>query len=489
MEEEVLPVAHHVRLFLNGLAKDTEALMLSKKRPLSRTSLESRLLSPTYGNRSFELKIPKYEIPATGIPADVAYQLIADELNLDGNPALNLATFVTTWMEPEAEKLIMQTLNKNMVDQDEYPQTGAIHERVVNILARLFNAPKGDSSTGTATIGSSEAIMLALLAHKTRWKQDRIGKGLPADRPNIVAGAGVHVVWEKFARYFDVELRLLPMKKNQYSLDAKAVASAVDERTVAVGAILGTTYTGHLDPVKEIDRVLRTIRSKRGLDIPIHVDAASGGFVLPFLQPDLVWDFRLEQVRSINVSGHKYGLVYPGIGWLLFRNAEDLPEELIFKVHYLGGEMPTYTLNFSRGSSMMLAQYYTLLRLGHEGYRRIHSITLRNARVLAETLEKDPRFHVMNGAQDLPIVAFEVERSAGFSAYDLSDKLRERGWILPAYALPPNLEERSILRVVVKENFSRDMADLLLSDIDHACQALKGRPLSPVRPPRTPKAC
>ena len=449
--------------------------MISKNRPIATLSPEERLLSLTYGGRSFSREIPRFEIPGEGVPAEAAYRLIIDELNLDGNPALNLATFVTTWMEPEAERLIGSTLNKNLVDQEEYPQTGVIQERVVNMLSRLFHAPKGEGGIGTATVGSSEAIMLALLAHKTRWKKERLARGLPADRPNIIASSGVHVVWEKFARYFEVELRLLPMAGDRFTLDPEAVEKAVDERTICVGAILGSTYTGHLDPVEEIDRVLSRVRAKKGWEIPIHVDGASGGFVLPFLEPDLRWDFRLPHVRSINVSGHKYGLVYPGIGWLLFREEGDLPEELVFRVNYLGGEEATYTLNFSRGSSMMLAQYYMLLRLGAEGYRRIHATSKANARFLAERIDLDPRFRVVGPADHLPIVTFEVASGTGFSATDLSEKIRERGWIIPAYTLPPDLIGRSVLRVVVKENFSRDMADILLADIDRAAGSLSGR--------------
>ncbi len=463
--------------------------MISKKRAIRTMPPEDRLLSVTYGSRAFSREIPRFEIPEKGIPAEAAYRLIADELNLDGNPALNLATFVTTWMEPEAEKLIAGTLNKNLVDQEEYPQTGVIQERAVNMLARLFNAPKGASGIGTATVGSSEAIMLALLAHKTAWKKARLGRGLPVDRPNIVASSGVHVVWEKFARYFEVELRLLPMAGERYTLDPVAVAEAVDERTICVGAILGSTYTGHLDPVEEIDRVLSEVKTKKGWDIPLHVDGASGGFVLPFLEPDLVWDFRLPHVRSINVSGHKYGLVYPGIGWLLFREEKDLPEELVFRVNYLGGEEATYTLNFSRGSSMMLAQYYMLLRLGFEGYRRIHAVSLSNARTLAGSLSGDRRFRVVGPPDHLPIVTFSVAPDAGFSETDLSEKIRERGWILPAYTLPSDLNRSSVLRVVVKENFSRDMVDLLLADIDRASLALSGRGGSTRKPRRRPAVC
>ncbi len=463
--------------------------MLSKKRSLDGLPSHERLLSFTYGGRSFSQDIPRFEIPDHGIPPESAYRLIADELNLDGNPSLNLATFVTTWMEPEAERLIALTLNKNLVDQEEYPQTGVIQERVVNILARLFNAPSGEGGTGTSTVGSSEAIMLALLAHKTRWKRERKARGLPSDRPNIVASSGVHVVWEKFARYFEVDLKLLPMEGDRYTLSPQAVAEAVDERTICVGAILGSTYTGHLDPVEEIDLVLREIREKKGWDIPIHVDGASGGFVLPFLEPDLRWDFRLSQVRSINVSGHKYGLVYPGIGWLLFRDQEDLPEELVFKVNYLGGEESTYTLNFSRGSSMMLAQYYMLLRLGFEGYRRVHATSLSNARWLAKKISENGKFDLIGGADHLPIVSFGVWRDAGFSAVDFSEKLRERGWIVPAYTLPADLSDRTILRVVVKENFSRDMGNLLMSDIDRAISALVGKTPGRKRAHRAPRVC
>ncbi len=345
--------------------------MLSNKINISKKKRVETETTPTCGSRYFAETIPKYEIPDEGMPPRAAYQLIREELNLDGNPTLNLASFVTTWMEPEANQLIMDSVGKNFVDNDEYPQTEKIQTRVVNMLARLFNSPEKSESLGTATIGSSEAIMLGLLAHKWVWKKRRQTEGKPYDQPNIVMGADVHTAWEKFALYFDVELKLIQLEKYRHIVAVEDIEREIDENTICVGAVLGTTFTGQMDPIKEINDLLVNIKETKGWDIPIHVDAASGGFITPFLNPEIEWDFRLEQVRSINVSGHKYGLVYPGVGWLIFCDKHDLPEELIFEVNYLGGLMPNYSLNFSKASNTIIAQYYNLIRLGKKGYQDI----------------------------------------------------------------------------------------------------------------------
>lgn len=426
----------------------------------------------TYSSRFFREEVPKYSIPKTSMPANAAYQLIHDELNMDANPSLNLASFVTTWMEPEALRLLEENIHKNFIDHDEYPQTEEIHKRCVNMVARLFNIPEECNAIGAATIGSSEAIMLALLAHKWNWKKHR--RRDEHATPNIVFGAEVHVCWEKFARYFDVEMRIIPLEKGLYTITAKKVEELVDENTICVGAILGTTYSGQADPIQEINDVLLKIKKEKGWDIPMHVDAASGGFVTPFVEPEFAWDFRLEQVKSINVSGHKYGLVYPGIGWMIWREESEFPEELIFKVNYLGGWMPTFTLNFSCNSIGVIAQYYNFLRLGHEGYKKIMENCLSNAQYLAELLEGSGKFEMINKSQKLPIVAVSLKQEIkGYSVYDLSHKLRERGWVMAAYTMPPNAEEVELMRVVVKENFSRDMADILYRDIMNACEALE----------------
>ncbi len=442
--------------------------MLSKKKPIDK----KEEISTTYANRFFTKPVPRFKMPEEGMDADVVYQLIHDELNIDGNPALNLATFVTTWMEPQAEKLILDTLNKNLVDQDEYPQTGKIQERVINMLARLYHAPESKEYIGTVTIGSSEAIMLGLLAHKWTWRKNREKQGKSTQNPNMVIGADVHVVWEKFARYFDVEMRIIPMQKDRFTITQEEVRSRIDENTICVGVVMGTTFTGQIDPVEEINSMLEEIEKEKGWHIPIHVDGASGGFILPFLYPDFKWDFRLSHVHSINVSGHKYGLVYPGVGWLVMRDKLDLPEDLIFYVNYLGSQEATYTLNFSRGSAMMIAQYYNLLRLGKEGYRHIMENSLQNARYLASKIKKIRNLQLINEDIKLPIMALTVKNKNEFTVFQLSDKLRERGWIVPAYSLPADADNVDVLRIVIKENFSHDMADMLVQDMQRYAKEL-----------------
>jgi len=449
--------------------------MLSGKKDLKKldkSQREHNTATTAYGTRYFEKSIPKYEIPLDGMPADAAYQLIHDELNLDGNPVLNLASFVTTWMEPQADKLIMESVDKNYVDADEYPQTQKIEERVVNILARLFNSPDDCHSIGTATIGSSEAIMLALLAHKWTWRENRKAEGKPTDKPNIVMGADVHTVWEKFAKYFDVELKLIPIKDDLYTITAEDVAKEVDENTIAVGAVIGTTFTGQMDPIKEINDVLMDIKKEKGWNIPIHVDGASGGFIAPFIHPDMEWDFRLEQIRSINVSGHKYGLVYPGVGWVVFKDKSDVPEDLVFNINYLGGSMSNYSLNFSKASNTIIAQYYNLIRLGFNGYKAVIDNMIENTRYMADKLEETGRFEVLNPKILFPLVTVKLKDS-DFTVFQLSDKLREHGWIVPAYTLPANADDIAVLRMVIKENFGRDMVNAFIDDIKTCCKNLE----------------
>ncbi len=361
-------------------------------------------IHPTYASRSFSHDIPKYRLPAQGMTASAAYQLVHDELNLDGNPALNLASFVTSWMEPQADVLAAETLSKNLIDQDEYPQTEVVHRRVVSMIARLFRAPAGSQTTGTSTVGSSEAIMLAMLAHKRSWQRRREAAGEPADKPNIVMGADVHTCWEKFARYFEVEARVVPMEDGRYTVGAADVEPLLDERTIGVAGLHGSTFTGQMDDLASLDELLARIESERGWRIPLHIDAASGGFITPFSEPDLVWDFRLPRVRSINVSNHKFGLVYPGMGTVVFREAADLPEELVFHINYLGGDMPNYSLNFSRPSSQVILQYFAFLRLGHEGYRQIVADVLSNAQALARKLGAFEQLELLNDGSRYPIV-------------------------------------------------------------------------------------
>lgn len=437
--------------------------MVFKTKDLDHLSRQRGTLSPVYARNAMDQPIPKFELADQELAPSTAYNLIHDELMLDGNARLNLATFVTTWMEPEAEKLMAETFDKNMIDKDEYPFTAQIEERCVNIVSRLFHAPT--SGVGASAIGSSEAVMLAGMALKWRWRSRMQAKGLPTDKPNIVMGNNVQVVWEKFARYWEVEPRYIEMEPDQYTITADGVLNAVDENTIAVVPILGVTYTGAYEPIDEIHQALVKHNAATGHEIPMHIDAASGGFVAPFLQPDFAWDFRLPLVKSINVSGHKYGLVYPGVGWVVWRSHEELPEELIFHVNYLGGDMPTFTLNFSRPGNQIVGQYYNFLRLGRTGYTRIMESLRDTAMYLSGEIEKMGPFKLLSRGDTIPVFAFAMKKSSHYSVFDISDKFREHGWQVPAYTMPPKVEDLAVLRVVVREGFSRDLADMFLADL------------------------
>jgi glutamate decarboxylase len=411
-------------------------------------------------------RIPRHELPESEMDPDVAYQVIHDELMLDGNARMNLATFVSTWMEPQAEKLMAECFDKNMIDKDEYPQTAELESRCVSILSRLWHAPDASQPIGCSTTGSSEAAMLGGLALKRRWQQRRHAEGKPTDRPNLVMGINVQVCWEKFANYWDVEMRLVPMEGERFNLSAEEAVALCDENTIGVVAILGSTFDGSYEPVAEICAALDDLQARTGVDVPVHVDGASGGFVAPFLDPELVWDFRLPRVASINTSGHKYGLVYPGVGWIVWRDAAALPEDLIFWVNYLGDEMPTFALNFSRPGSQVVAQYYNFLRLGFDGYRKVQEYARSIAtRLSAEIAELGP-FRLLTAGDELPVFAFTLADGVeGFSVFDVSSALRERGWQVPAYTFPENRTDLAALRVVVRYGFGHDLADLFLDDL------------------------
>ncbi len=450
--------------------------MLARKMDASDLTRQEALLAPMYGSRELGEPVPRYELPDGRMPAQVAYQLVHDELNLDGNPALNLASFVTTWMEPEADRLMAESFGRNYIDADEYPQTTEIHNRCVNMLAGLFHAPSGEgAAVGCATVGSSEAIHLAGLAMKWRWRARRAAQGLPTGAPNIVMGANVQVCWEKFARYFDVEARYVPLTGERFVIGVEEAMSMVDENTIGVVGILGSTYTGEYEPVKELNDAIVALNSERGWDVALHVDGASGAFVAPFTAPDLEWDFRLPAVRSINASGHKYGLVYPGVGWVVWRSEDDLPSDLIFHVNYLGGDQPTFNLNFSRGAGQILAQYYNFLRLGRQGYTEVMRTLEQTASHLASAVACIGPFEILSKPRTVPLVCFRLEDAAArpYSVFDISSELRQRGWIVPAYTMAPDAEEVAVLRVVVKENFSRDLADMLASDLARSVEHLE----------------
>nr|WP_245378908.1 glutamate decarboxylase [Kibdelosporangium banguiense] len=416
------------------------------------------------------MHIPKNELPARGLDPDLAYQLVHDELMLDGNARLNLATFVTTWMEPTADKLMAECFDKNMIDKDEYPRTAELEARCVRMLAGLWNAPSVAEAPGCSTTGSSEACMLAGLALKRRW-QHKGGTG----KPNMVMGINVQICWEKFANYWDVEARLVPMEGDRFHLSPEEAVALCDENTIGVVAILGSTFDGSYEPVEQICAALDELQQRTGLDIPVHVDGASGAMIAPFCDPGLRWDFRLARVASINTSGHKYGLVYPGVGWVVWRDAAALPEDLVFRVNYLGGDMPTFALNFSRPGSQVVTQYYNFLRLGFDGYRRVQQSCRDVATTLSGQIAELGPFQLLTKGAQLPVFAFTVAGDQPFSVFDVSTALRTQGWLVPAYTFPANRTDLAVLRIVVRNGFSLDLAEALVADLKRLLPTLRGQ--------------
>jgi glutamate decarboxylase len=435
-------------------------------------------LDDTFASEPMLVRAPKDAFPLEEREPREIYQLVRDELLLDGVARMNLATFCTTWVEPEVRQLMADSLDKNIIDKDEYPQTAELEARCVTMLADLFNAPAPKKTVGTSTTGSSEAAMLGGLAAKWRWRTEREAVGKDASKPNFVCGP-VQVCWEKFGRYFDVETRQVPMNAGYIMTPGEAIAQC-DENTIAVVVTFGQTFTGMFEDVSAISAALDDLQTRTGLDIPIHVDAASGGFLAPFTAPELIWDFRLPRVKSINVSGHKTGLAPIGSGWVIWREAEDLPQEVIFNVNYLGGQMPTFNLNFSRPGGQVVCSYYNFLRLGKEGYKKVQDATYTVAAYLAEGIGAIGIFDVIFGGDaHLGIAAVTWQLADGrhnFSVFDLAEELRTRGWLVPAYTLPAGREDTAVQRIIVRHGLSVDMADLVLDDLRRAIDKLNSRP-------------
>ena len=435
-----------------------------------------------YATRAMDATVPKHRVPADGLRPDVALQLVFDELMLDGNARQNLATFCQTWFDDGVHKLMDLSLDKNMIDKDEYPATAEIESRCVHLLAHLWNSPAAGTTIGCSTTGSSEAAMLGGLALKWKWRERRAAAGKPSDKPNLITGP-VQVCWHKFARYFDVELREIPVERDRLGMTPEEVIKRVDENTIGVVPTFGVTFTCQYEPVAQIAEALDKLQSETGLDVPIHVDAASGGFIAPFVQPEILWDFRLPRVRSINTSGHKFGLAPLGVGWVIWREASDLPEGLIFHVNYLGGDMPTFALNFSRPAGQVVCQYYLMLRLGMDGYRRIHQSCYDVAQHIARQIAAFGPFELLfdgDSRYGIPAVSWTMRENASseYSLFDLSDRLRARGWQVAAYTMVPNITDMAVMRVLIRHGFSLDSADALLEDIRRALEYFKTHPIS-----------
>ncbi len=445
-----------------------------------RDSIRDQLSDDVYATSMLAHGAPKYLFPNHERDPRQVYALVHDELMLDGNSRQNLATFCQTWSEPEVHTLMNECIDKNLVDKDEYPQTAELEARCVHMLADLWHAPTVANAVGCSTTGSSEAAMLGGLAMKRRWEHRQRAAGRGTDKPNLITGP-VQICWHKFARYWDIELREVPMEAGRLILSPEEVIKRCDENTIGVVSTLGVTFTCEYEPIAAIAAALDAFEADRGISIPLHVDGASGGFLAPFCAPDLAWDFRLKRVRSINASGHKFGLAPLGVGWIVWHDAEDLPEEMVFWVNYLGGNMRDIALNFSRPGGQVACQYYNFLRLGREGYKKIHDACYETAHYLARRLEKLGLFNIVfNGDahRGIPAVCWTLREDADvtFNLYDVADRLLTRGWQVPAYSLPPDQEKTVLQRVLVRHGVSRDLIGQLADDIERAIDFLKRHP-------------
>ncbi|HEX3492375.1 MAG TPA: glutamate decarboxylase [Streptosporangiaceae bacterium] len=447
-----------------------------------RDLIRERLEDCIFAGHNLAVPVPKYRFPDDQMEPKAARQVVADELILDGNARQNLATFCQTWAEPELLDLMALSVNKNMIDKDEYPQTAEIERRCVHMLADLWHAPDAINTMGASAVGSSEACMLAGLAAKWRWRARRQAEGKPIDKPNMVCGP-VQVVWHKFAKYWDIEMREVPMEHGRYAMDVPSMLERVDENTIMVVPTFGVTYTGAYEPVAEMAAALDRLQADTGLDVDIHVDGASGAFLSPFCAPDVVFDFRLPRVKSISTSGHKFGLAPLGVGWVVWRDAAELPEDLIFHVNYLGGDMPDFQINFSRPAGQVIAQYYNFIRLGKDGYQRVHQASYDTGRYFAREVVRLGPFELLSDSDPqtgIPAVTWRIKEGEdpGYTLFDLADRLRARGWQVPAYTLTGSASDIAVQRVLIRLGVSRDLASLLLDDFAAAVAHFDRHPVS-----------
>lgn len=449
----------------------------------SKDDIRAELLDDVYASADVSIVMPKYKMPEHEHAPQHAFSVVRDELMLDGNSRQNLATFCSTWVEPEVHELMDLCVDKNMIDKDEYPQTAEIEARCIHILADLWNSPDAANTMGCSTTGSSEAAMLGGMAMKWRWREKMKAAGKPTDKPNLITGP-VQICWHKFTRYWDVEHREIPMEHDRLLMTPEEVLKRCDENTIGVVLTLGVTFNCAYEPVKAVADALDRLQKEKGLNIPIHVDGASGGFLAPFCAPELEWDFRIPRVKSINTSGHKFGLAPLGCGWVIWREAKDLPKDLIFNVNYLGGNMPTFALNFSRPGGQIVCQYYNFLRLGKEGYRKIQTACYDNARCIADEIAKLGPFEIIYGGDPkggIPALAWKIKErfdTHGYTLYDLADRLRGRGWQVPAYSLPANCQDIVIQRILVRHGVSKDLGASLIEDIRRCLDYFKAHPIT-----------
>lgn len=446
---------------------------MSKKNKMGENGSDS-----IFGSKAMREPAPTEFVPKHRMPAETAYQIVKDETFPQTQPRLNLATFVTTYMDDYGTRLMNDAVGINYIDETEYPRVAVMCGRCINMVANLWNSPEqSEWKTGAVGIGSSEACMLGGVAAWLRWRKRRKDEGKLYDKPNLVMSAGYQVVWEKFCQLWQIEMRTVPLTRKNPTLDIEKAIQMCDENTICVVPIAGVTWTGMNDDIEALNNALEEYNTKTGYNIPIHVDAASGGFILPFLNPEKKWDFRLKWVLSISTSGHKYGLVYPGLGWVIWKDKSNLPDEMAFSVNYLGANITQVGLNFSRPAAQILAQYYNFIHLGIEGYTEIHKNSMEIAEYCHSQIGAMHCFENYSKTLDNPLFIWSIkssyDKTANWTLFDLQDKLMQRGWMVPAYTMPKDIEDMVVMRIVVRQGMSRDMADMLIGDIQDSVSELE----------------
>ena len=431
-----------------------------------------------FGSEQMRQPAPSQKIPQHKTSPEIAYQIVKDETFPQTQPRLNLATFVTTYMDDYGTRLMNEAVGINYIDETEYPRVAVMCGRCINMIADMWNSPeKSDWKTGAVGIGSSEACMLGGVAAWLRWRERRKAAGQPCDKPNLVMSSAYQVVWEKFCQLWQIELRTVPISHEHPTLDIKRAIEMCDQNTICIVPIAGVTWTGMNDDIEALDKALDSFNKKSGYEIPIHVDAASGGFIPPFRDANHKCGFRLKWVLSISTSGHKYGLVYPGLGWVVWRDKKYLPKEMSFSVNYLGANITQVGLNFSRPAAQILAQYYNFIRLGYEGYKEVHENSMAIAQYCHDAIGKMPCFENYSKEIVNPLFIWtlkpEYDKQAKWTLFDLQDKLLQSGWMVPAYTMPKDIEDMVVMRIVVRQGMSRDMADMLIGDICNAVAELE----------------
>eukprot|EP00511_Aplanochytrium_stocchinoi_P009187 CAMPEP_0204863496 /NCGR_PEP_ID=MMETSP1348-20121228/3354_1 /ASSEMBLY_ACC=CAM_ASM_000700 /TAXON_ID=215587 /ORGANISM="Aplanochytrium stocchinoi, Strain GSBS06" /LENGTH=570 /DNA_ID=CAMNT_0052013835 /DNA_START=95 /DNA_END=1807 /DNA_ORIENTATION=+ len=489
-------------------------LMLKKSKEIHQqlknkyTGLKNQL--PYYASRVCDESLQDDRLVEVGFPARYCLREVEDMHSLDFSQNLNTSSYVNVVAEPEEEEVALMGLKVNLADQTVYPASFRMHNKCVNIVANLWNCPKpkdfdnnGGTYAGAGTVGSTEACLLSGLALKFRWrkwyarKYNKSEEEVLSIRPNLVISTLYQAAWEKLFKYFDIIPKFVRPSYKEMKIDPEKVGALIDEHTMGVVCIMGNHYSGHYDRVDLVDAIVEKVNKEKGLEVGIHVDAASGGFVAPFQEYLPPWDFRLKNVMSISASGHKFGEAVCGTGWLVWRQKERLAEHVAISVSYLGGHADSYTLNFSRPAAGLYSQMYKFFRLGREGYTQITENMMAVAKYIRDEIKGmkgedgvTPLFEILDDGDKgcLPVVAamLNPDLHLPFDDVDLQYALVQGHWYVSGYAMAfehptqktqlalfhDQVSSKTMFRIVVKSNLTIRLAEHLVETFHGAIKYL-----------------